>query len=255
MNLTANEAIEAFHLAFLSHLAKDPNKMLYVVKGGQNLRFFFGSIRHSDDLDMDVVVTTEETLKKKVDKILSSGSFKKNLLLYGIEVAETSTPKQTDTTQRWKMSLKVTGLRDLVPTRLEFSRRATDSQESVLGQVSKPIADAYRSSPFSVSHYKLSASIVQKIDAMAHRQKARDLFDLAMLLERHARDLGAVTAIHPAQDTARAALAKASAMTYAAYLAEVVPYLEKSQRKEHGSKQSWQDMTSTVIQALEIFSQ
>ena len=34
-----SEAIEAFHLAFLAQLSKDPNKA--VVKGGQNLRLFF----------------------------------------------------------------------------------------------------------------------------------------------------------------------------------------------------------------------
>src|SRR5437667_7413895 len=100
---TPSEVIEAFHLTFLAQLSKDPNKA--VIKGGQNLRLFFESVRHSDDLDMDVSVTSRETLKKKVDKILASLRFRKALLLYGIELAHISTPKQTDTTQRWKMAL------------------------------------------------------------------------------------------------------------------------------------------------------
>ena len=115
---TSNEAIEAFHLTFLAQLSKVPNKA--VVKGGQNLRLFFESVRHSDDLDMDVSVTSRETLKKKVDKILASPRFRKTLLLYGIEVEQVSTPKQTDTTQRWKMALKVKGLREPVHTRIEL---------------------------------------------------------------------------------------------------------------------------------------
>jgi hypothetical protein len=95
---TSSEAIEAFHLTFLAHLSKDPNKA--VIKGGQNLRLFFESVRHSDDLDMDVSVTSRETLKKKVDKLLASPRFRKALLLYGIEIEQGSTPKQTGTTQR-----------------------------------------------------------------------------------------------------------------------------------------------------------
>src|ERR1700733_1582689 len=147
---TSSEAIEAFHLTFLAYLSKDPNKA--VIKGGQNLRLFFESVRHSDDLDMDVSVTSKETLKKKVDKILASPRFRKALRLYGIEIEQVSTPKQTDTTQRWKMALKVKGLSEPVHTRIEFSRRESTA-ESVLGPVAKLIADAYGSSPFSASHY------------------------------------------------------------------------------------------------------
>ena len=204
---------------------------------------------------MDVTVTRRGTLKQKVDKLLASASFKKNLLLYGIEVAEISAAKQTETTQRWKISLKVTGLRELVHTKLEFSRRATSGDTSVLEPVSKPIADSYKSSPFSVAHYRLAESIIQKIEAMAHRQRTRDLFDLAILLERHAKVVGAVTAIQPSKDSAHAALTKASAMTYDSYLAEVVPYLEKSKRKEYRSRSTWEGMRAIVVQGLEIFSQ
>ena len=34
----------------------------------------------------------------------------------------------------------------------------------------------------------------------------------------------------------------------------VLPYLEKSKRKEHGSRQSWEEKMAVVVQALEIFS-
>jgi hypothetical protein len=63
MTETPSEAIEAFHLAFLAHLSKDPNKA--VIKGGQNLRLFFESVRHSDDLDMDVSVSSGASGKKR----------------------------------------------------------------------------------------------------------------------------------------------------------------------------------------------
>jgi predicted nucleotidyltransferase component of viral defense system len=248
-----SEAIEAFHLTFLAQLSKAPNKV--VVKGGQNLRLFFESVRHSDDLDMDVSITSRETLKKRVDKIFASTPFKKSLLLYGIEIETVSPSKQTDTVQRWKIKLKVKGLADAVDTKIEFSRRETDARP-VLEPVAKPIADAYGASPFSAAHYGLPESIYQKIAALADpkRNKTRDLFDLAMLLERFGKDVGAVTELDPSKEKAADALKLASEMTFDAYKAEVLPYLEKSQRKEHGSRESWEAKRAIVIQALEIFS-
>ncbi len=204
---------------------------------------------------MDVSVTSRETLKKKVDKILASTPFKKSLLLYGIEIEAVSPSKQTDTVQRWKVKLKVKSLVDPVDTRIEFSRRETDAIP-VLDPVAKPIADAYGASPFSAAHYDLAESISQKISALADpkRNKTRDLFDLAMLVERYAKDVGAVTTLHPPKDQARDALTLASEMTFDAYKAEVLPYLQKSKRDEHGSRESWEAKRVIVIHALEIFS-
>lgn len=161
-------------------------------------------------------------------------------------------PTSGPTPQRWKMALKVKGLSEPVRTRIEFSR-GKSTAESVLGPVAKPIADSYGSSPFSASHYGLAESIAQKVSAMAGRDRTRDLFDLAMLLERYAKDVGSVTALHPPSEQARAALDRASEMTFDAYKAEVLPYLEKSKRKEHGSRQSWEEKKAIVVQALEIF--
>jgi hypothetical protein len=89
---------------------------------------------------------------------------------------------------------------------------------------------------------------------MAGRDRTRDLFDLAMLVERHAKEVGSVTSLRPSREQARAALKRASKMTFDAYKAEVLPYLEKSKRKEHGSRQSWEEKMAVVVQALEIFS-
>jgi predicted nucleotidyltransferase component of viral defense system len=251
MITSASEAIEALHLTFLAQLSKNPNKV--IVKGGQNLRLFYESVRHSDDLDMDVSVTSPETLKNKVDKIFASPHFRKALLLYGIEIEHISAAKQTDTTQRWKLTLKVKNLTEPTHTKIEFSRRDTKA-DPVFDPVAKAIADAYGSSPFSAAHYGLAESISQKISAMAGRERTRDLFDLALLLERYARDVGAVTSLHPPKDAAVAALERASAMTFDAYKAEVLPYLERSKRKEHGSRESWEGKQAIVAHALEIFS-
>lgn len=49
-------------------VAKGEDKSLVALKGGCNLRFFFGSERYSEDMDLDVVVMARETLKNKVDR-------------------------------------------------------------------------------------------------------------------------------------------------------------------------------------------
>ena len=62
-----------FHLVFLRALvAKGENKSLIALKGGCNLRFYFGSVRYSEDMDLDVVVVARDTLKNKVDRLLKS---------------------------------------------------------------------------------------------------------------------------------------------------------------------------------------
>ncbi|MEO8905276.1 MAG: nucleotidyl transferase AbiEii/AbiGii toxin family protein [Polyangiaceae bacterium] len=73
MTLTARQSIEFFHLVFLRALvAKGEEKSLIALKGGCNLRFYFGSIRYSEDMDFDVSVIAKGTLKNKVDRLLKS---------------------------------------------------------------------------------------------------------------------------------------------------------------------------------------
>ena len=48
------KSVELFHLLFLRHVSEKLEKGLYAIKGGCNLRFFFKSIRYSEDMDLDV---------------------------------------------------------------------------------------------------------------------------------------------------------------------------------------------------------
>ena len=66
------QAIEVFHLLFLRHLGTRVDKALYVLKGGCNLRFFFKSIRYSEDMDLDVHTIAPATLAGNVHRILES---------------------------------------------------------------------------------------------------------------------------------------------------------------------------------------
>src|SRR5260370_29389771 len=66
---TEKQAIELFHLLFLQQLGTRVDKGLYALKGGCNLRFFFRSIRYSDDLDLDVHTIAKATLRKNENQI------------------------------------------------------------------------------------------------------------------------------------------------------------------------------------------
>src|SRR6185437_944785 len=113
-----------FHLVFLRALvAKGEEKGLVALKGGCNLRFFFGSVRYSEDMDLDVVVIAKETLKNKVERLLRSPVVTAPLKAQCLTIVETSAPKQTETTQRWKVGLRREGDELPIRTKVEFSRR------------------------------------------------------------------------------------------------------------------------------------
>jgi predicted nucleotidyltransferase component of viral defense system len=65
--LSERETVELFHLHFLRLLAGGRDKSRFVLKGGCNLRFFFGSVRYSEDLDLNASGIALGALKDRVD--------------------------------------------------------------------------------------------------------------------------------------------------------------------------------------------
>ncbi len=98
------QVIEILHILFTQHLEAKIDRSLYALKEGCNLRFFFKSIRYSEDIDFDVKSIAKETLQQKVNKLLDSTPFLQNLKIKGIDIIQKSEPKQTETTQGWKLS-------------------------------------------------------------------------------------------------------------------------------------------------------
>ena len=69
----AKKLVELFHLVFVRALfANVKDKSLLAVKGGINPRFFFQSVRFSEDLDLDVKTMSKAALENRVDRLLSS---------------------------------------------------------------------------------------------------------------------------------------------------------------------------------------
>jgi predicted nucleotidyltransferase component of viral defense system len=99
------------------------DKSLLVLEGGCNLRFFYRSVRYSEDLDLDTRKIAVGTLGNQVDRLLASSAFRQSLRAQSLEIQSTSAPKQTETTQRWKIRLSLSSTGQQVPTKIEFSRR------------------------------------------------------------------------------------------------------------------------------------
>ena len=115
--------VEQFHLLFLAQLTRRVKPALFVLKGGCNLRFFHGSIRYSEDMDLDLGEIGAGAFRDEVREILASRPFAQTLEARGFAVERVSEPKQTDTTQRWKLGLRVQGTASPLPTKIECSRR------------------------------------------------------------------------------------------------------------------------------------
>src|SRR3954466_9932725 len=121
--LPDRQVVELFHLHFVRLLCSGPDKDRFAIKGGCNLRFFFESVRYSEDIDLDVERMPVHTLKAKVGKILEGSALRLPLKSRGISVREVSAPKQTETTQRWKVGLVAEGALFPFHTKIEFPPR------------------------------------------------------------------------------------------------------------------------------------
>ncbi len=103
-------------------------------------------------MDLDIQTMAVGTLQNNVNRLLEAPSFVQALRTQGIEIARTALPKQTGTTQRWKLTLRITESGAEVPTKIEFSRRGLDEQTAV-EPVDAGIIRTYRLYPVIVQHY------------------------------------------------------------------------------------------------------
>jgi predicted nucleotidyltransferase component of viral defense system len=244
--------VELFHLLFLRQLAAAGDRTHFTVKGGCNLRFFFGSIRYSEDLDLDVAVVAPTTLKNKVERLLASPGLGLQLKACGIELIETSAPKQTDTTQRWKMGLAVEGQSQPLRTKVEFSRRNSNPSTAV-SPVDPALSRAYGLTPPLVQHYTADAALIQKVEALVGRAQpqARDVFDLQLLRAKVPR----LPKLKPAlRAQLPEAMERIVALSFDDFSSQVAAYLSPDQARAFADEASWEAQQSQVIELLELLS-
>lgn len=250
--MTTRQIVELFHLVFVRALfASVGDKGLLAVKGGINLRFYFQSVRFSEDLDLDVATMSKAALENRVDRLLASPTVVSPLKARGVVIHDISKPKQTTTVQRWK--LEVVGPTGTVRdrTKIEFSRR--DSvEEAAVDRIDTQIANAYQLPVFLANHYRCPAAVRQKIHALAERAEPqpRDVFDLHVLL---GRTDAPKKLDEEASAWLEAAIANAADLTYEQYVALVVAYLDPAQAELFASRDAWELMQLDVITKLEAF--
>jgi predicted nucleotidyltransferase component of viral defense system len=245
--LSAPQATELFHIAFLDVLSKRLEADRYVLKGGANLRYFFDSVRYSQDIDLDVEGVPAWRLNEKIEALLSSPQVALLLRHTELEVAERSNPKRTDTTQRWKIGLAVPGHPDPVRTKIEFSYREGRGAHRV-EPIPRRIVEPYALRSPLVPHYVDDAPTTQKVLALAGRSEtqARDVFDLDLLLRRRPLKPGSLNS-----GVLTAATDLAMQLPYAAFRDQVLPFLEPEAVELYEGELSWEQMQTFVAEQLE----
>ena len=215
-------ATELFHLAFLQVLQARLDQARYVLKGGANLRYFFDSVRYSEDIDLDVSGVEPWVLTEKIDGVLGSPPMELTLRSSGLAVAGFTKPKQTETTQRWKVSIEARGRSEPVRTKIEFSNRNGEQRYRLEAVPSRIVAPYALRSP-SVQHYTEDAATEQKIKALAGRSEtqARDVFDLDLLLRRKPLAAGSLD-----PQVITDATERALELPFGAFRDQVLPFLE-----------------------------
>lgn len=244
------QSIELFHLLFLCQLGRKIDKKLYALKGGCNMRFYFKSIRYSEDMDIDIQIINKDTLCKNVNKLLNSAPLNSILQTQGVEVLNVSTPKQMLTTQRWKIELKSKYTALSLHTKIEFSRREY-KDDTIYEPIDSQIIRQYSLSPFMANHYSIQSMFRQKIRALALRgeTQSRDIFDLYFLIgSGHHFKLDKST-LGMLED----AKSKAKGIAFEDFKGQVVAYLPDAEKKEYDDVAAWDVIVKTVISSMDDY--
>jgi predicted nucleotidyltransferase component of viral defense system len=255
MQIDARAARERVHFVFLERLLKTSDPRLYALKGGVNLRFFFGSPRYSEDMDLDVdPKVAVGTLRKNGYKVLGDPAVRRVLRTGGIAdlvVNDPARAKHTDTTQRFRFSI-VLASGESLPTKVEFSRRGIVPDDVRVERIDPEIARAHARIAYSCPHYVAAEAIRQKIRALAGRAvtQARDAFDLYLL---DARGAFVPEVVEPLDATLlEAAAEKLATLTFDDYRGHVIEYLDEDGVLEYGSMERFRAIVDRLFELLAI---
>lgn len=238
--------VEQFHLLFLDQLGRKLDKRHYALKGGCNLRFYFRSVRYSEDMDLDVQATPVNVVQDRVEQILAGKALAQILQARGLAISKVSAPKQTDTTQRGKVALSVRGGGLPLHTKIEFSRRGIDAPLA-FEPVDAVLMRQYQLTPFLASHYPREVAFRQKINALIHRAQtqARDIFDLDHLLR-----CGVSTQAMTLPPKWREAQQNALSVSFDVFKAQVLAFLAPDDQAQYDDPHVWDEMVLRVVEAL-----
>lgn len=240
---------EVFHLVFLREFVRRVKPGTYALKGGCNLRFFFSSIRYSEDMDIDIGGIEVFRLRDLVMELLQSPGLLSALRTHRVERVvppSLATAKQTETVQRFKAHLITSAGLDLF-TKIEFSRRHLEPG-ILVSSVSDAILRMYHLPPLVVAHYPAALAARQKVRALAGRAapQARDVFDLYLLsphVDRTLRKEIGETLSPAERKRAEAAL---FSLGFEQFRDTVCAYLAAADADLYARPETWEEMQLAV---------
>lgn len=244
---------EIFHLSFLRQFAKRIKTNTYSIKGGSNLRFFFKSIRYSEDMDIDIRNIETHKLKEIVMDILMSKTLEISLKAFQIDKIvppNVETAKQTETVQRFKIHL-ITFSREDLFTKIEFSKRKLGDQIEH-NSVDAQILYKYKQTPLIIPHYPIDIAIKQKINALIGRAtpQVRDIFDIFILHSQlHYGDLNKIVKSY-ADEKLQLAETIILNTDYNSFKNTVCCYLQEEDRKYYENSSIWEEIQIKVAEII-----
>lgn len=227
----------------------------WAVKGGVNLRAYFGSVRYSEDIDLDVRPLKREAVRRQLKAILKpDGRFLRRLREAGIQEVRTNEKeisKDSDTTLRFKRQVVVGGVP--YPTTVEVSFREPHSADRVeIAEVHPVVSGAYAGliDELQAPHYSRQAALCQKLDALANRAavQARDVFDICWLVRDELSDADAdLIAQRLSVEILEGAKERAQEIPYKEYEDRVLEYLDPADSAPFSGEDAWAEQQLTVV--------
>jgi predicted nucleotidyltransferase component of viral defense system len=187
-----------------------------------------------------------------MNRIIESKSLSQILDVKGIKILEISSPKQTETTQRWKFALTSPQSSVLLHTKIEFSRRGIKPGQA-FDSVDANLIREYELTPILASHYNRIDACVQKVIALATRRQiqARDVFDIYFLL---AAGIDMEVLYKKTSNYADKARENVWEVSYDMFKSQVVSCLHPEYQAQYSSPELWDSMILTVVNALGKFN-
>lgn len=250
MKLIPMQIRELFHMIFLRNFSQKFAGRMFALKGGICLRFFYNSVRFSEDIDFDISKKIPiDTLSKNINNILKSQVIISNLLPYGITDIHFREVKRTETTQRWKVKLIMTDKTEL-STKIELSKRKKEFPW-ISGIPSRELLLVYQITPFVSQYYNAIELAMQKIYALASdtRTVVRDLFDLHHLFFSCNVNVDEVKK-EIKKYVLRDCIDKISIFRISDFQSEIIPFLPLDIAKYYSDKLHQDEMKNDCLEKL-----
>lgn len=201
-------------------------------------------------MDLDIVSQIRvETLRNAVDSVIDGRAMLASLMPVGVTNISATKPKQTGTTQRWKVSLQI-GSDEPLHTKIEFSRRRDRISYST-GVPDSQLLKQYKMTPFAAQHYDAASMAAQKAISLASpaRVALRDLFDLHHLFFTIGAKPEEVSPLVEPK-TFEEAAEKVMRFTFEQFQEQVVPYLTAELVALYGDSTLFEKQKDEVAKVL-----